>query len=241
MIAHPAYAAFMVLALAAFWIVRRAQPIVTRGPTLDWKRRALLAWAMLVGAAAGAKLPFVAHGDWLGDGKTLLTGIAGAYLAVEIAKLFAGIEVKTGDSFALPLAVSLAIGRWGCFFNGCCFGTPARLPWSCDFGDGVPRHPTQIYESIFHAAMAIVLLWLARRDLLKLQRLKLYLIAYCAFRFLTEFIRPEPRIAGGLTWYQWFTVPMAAALLIQWWFDQRRLSGPRVATPPATPQLATNL
>jgi phosphatidylglycerol:prolipoprotein diacylglycerol transferase len=234
---HAAYTMFMLLALAAFWAVRRAQPAPTPAPQLHWKKRALIAWAMLVGAAAGAKLPFLAQGDWLGDGKTVLTGIAGAYLAVEIAKFLAGIEAKTGDGVALPLAVSLAIGRWGCFFNGCCFGTRTSLPWSCDFGDGVPRHPTQIYESLFHAAMAIVLIWLARRDLLRWQRLKLYLIAYCAFRFATEFIRPEPRILGGLTWYQWFTLPMAGALAVQWRLDQRRLNG-EVQSPLAAPQPA---
>src|SRR5919204_429820 len=77
------------------------------------------------------------------------------------------IRVKTGDTFALPLALALALGRWGCFCNGCCFGKPTDLPWGVDFGDGVRCHPTQIYESLFHALMALVLLELMRRGLFR--------------------------------------------------------------------------
>jgi phosphatidylglycerol:prolipoprotein diacylglycerol transferase len=200
------------------------------------KHRLALAWAAFIGAGIGAKLPFViaaGHDEWLAlhawlsDGKTILAGMAGGYMAVEIAKKILGIHAKTGDAIAFPLAIAVAIGRWGCFFNGCCFGTETHVPWAVDFGDGRPRHPTQIYESLFHLAMAIVLWQLLRRGLLRWQRLKLYLIAYCLFRFTTEFIRPEPRIIGGLTAYQWAAIAMAAALIVQWFIDQRRLNVPR--------------
>ena len=143
------------------------------------------------------------HFDWLADGKTVLTGIGLAYLSVEATKLALGIRVKTGDDYALPLALALAVGRWGCFINGCCFGTPTTLPWAVVFHDGLPRHPTQIYESFFHLFMAAVLLFLARKQMLPTHRLQIYLIAYCLYRFLTEYIRPEPSWLLGLTFYQW--------------------------------------
>src|SRR5256885_1465610 len=82
-------------------------------------------------------------------------------------------------------------------------GTPAAtLPWCVTFGDGVCRHPTQIYESLFHAVWAVILVRLTQRDLLRYQRLKLYLIAYCVYRFLIEFIRTEPKWLGDFTYYQ---------------------------------------
>jgi phosphatidylglycerol:prolipoprotein diacylglycerol transferase len=228
---HLAYSFFMLLAIAALIVARRVQPDPQIEP-IARRQRLLLAWAAFVGAGIGAKLPFViATGPadwltlhaWLSDGKTILAGMAGGYVAVEIAKIVLGIRAKTGDAIAFPLAVCIAIGRWGCFFNGCCFGTETNVPWAVDFGDGVHRHPTQIYESLFHLAMAIVVWHLLRHGVLRWQRLKLYLIAYCLFRFATEFIRPEPRIIGGLTAYQWGAIVMAAMLAMQWLVDQRTL------------------
>jgi phosphatidylglycerol---prolipoprotein diacylglyceryl transferase len=230
---HLAYSLFMLLAIAGLVLARRVQPDLQVEP-MPRRQRLLLAWAAFIGAGIGAKLPFViAAGPrdwltlhaWLSDGKTVLAGMAGGYLAVEIAKKILGVHAKTGDAIAFPLAVCIAIGRWGCFFNGCCFGTETHVPWAVDFGDGMHRHPTQIYESLFHLAMAIALWHLLGRCLLRWQRLKLYLIAYCIFRFATEFIRPEPRVTGGLTGYQWGAFVVAAALIAQWRADQRTLNG----------------
>src|SRR5213078_1087880 len=92
------YTLFMLLAAAAFLIARQAIPRPAPLSALSWWKRAALAWAVLVGAALGAKLGFiVAHSDdcltgtlWLSDGKTVTTGLVGAYLAVELAKLLLG-------------------------------------------------------------------------------------------------------------------------------------------------------
>jgi phosphatidylglycerol:prolipoprotein diacylglycerol transferase len=215
------YALFMALALLLALAVRRRQPPDPLILALPRRHRAALGIAAFTGGVLGAKLPFALNDAWLHDGKTILAGIAGGYLAVEAVKAALGIAAKTGDSFALPLAVACAVGRWGCFFHGCCAGTPTTLPWACDFGDGLPRHPAQLYESLFHLAMAWALVALARRGLFARQRLKLYLIAYCACRFGLELIRPEPRGALGLTAYQWGAAALALALALQWAWDRR--------------------
>jgi phosphatidylglycerol:prolipoprotein diacylglycerol transferase len=231
------YSLFMVLALAAFLLIRHFIPKPAGLQVLPaWKRWAL-AMAGFIGGALGAKLPFAlssAEGwqsstAWLSDGKTITTALAMAYLMVELTKLVLGIRVKTGDTFALPLAVALAIGRWGCFFNGCCYGSATDLPWGVDFGDGVRRHPTQIYESGFHLGMAALLLQCLRYGLFRCQQLKLYLIAYGIYRFATEFIRPEPVWWLGLTFYQWVAVGLVVALSIQWLVDARSSAVPRAA------------
>lgn len=225
------YAFFMLLGGAAFLVVQRLQP-KTEAATLRWQEKGALLLAAFVGGALGGKLPFVLFSGgqgqglwaWTTDGKTITTAIAGAYLAVEATKWALGIRVKTGDAFALPAAVALAIGRWGCFFGGCCYGAECDLPWAVPFEhEGIVslRHPTQIYESLFHASMAVVLIVVIRFDVLKYQRLKLYLIAYFVYRFLTEFIRPEPDFALGLTWYQWTVLCMIAALAVHWVIDER--------------------
>jgi prolipoprotein diacylglyceryltransferase len=69
--------------------------------------------------------------------------------------------------------------------------------------------------------MAGVLLWLIAGGWLRDQRLKLYLIAYGGYRFATEYIRPEPVWALGLTFYQWVCLAMIVALAIQWVVDAR--------------------
>jgi prolipoprotein diacylglyceryltransferase len=228
---QPAYTTFMLLATVAFVLVRAMMP--RQSAELPWDQRLILGLSAFVGGAFGAKLPFAlgadsgltSHTAWISDGKTITTGLAGAYLAVEAAKWLLGVRAKTGDSFALPLACALAVGRWGCFFNGCCHGTPTDLLWGCDFhlADevGVRRHPTQAYESLFHLTMAVVLWFCLRYRLLVNNQLKLYLISYAGYRFLTEFIRPEPRDWAGLTFYQWVSAAMAAGLAVQWWFDRR--------------------
>jgi phosphatidylglycerol:prolipoprotein diacylglycerol transferase len=158
---------------------------------------------------------------WLADGKTIIAGLAGAYIAVELVKLCLGIRVKTGDSFAVPLALAMAVGRWGCFFNGCCYGTPTDVPWGVEFGDGLHRHPTQIYESVFHLTMAMVLLVLIRRGIWRSHLLQFYLIAYCIFRVATELLRPEPEWWLGLTFYQVAAISLSAALALQWLIEYR--------------------
>ncbi|MFO0808062.1 MAG: prolipoprotein diacylglyceryl transferase family protein [Gemmataceae bacterium] len=229
---HPAYALFMLLALGVFVLARRCFPPPPEVAAIPVSHRLLLALAAFVGGTLGAKLPFAfAAGfwhpeGWLTDGKTVTTGLAGAYVAVELAKMVLGIRVKTGDTFALPLAFALAVGRWGCFFNGCCAGTTSDLPWATDFGDGERRHPTQVYESLFHLAMAFAILWLMARGWLRTHRLQAYLVAYCGYRFATEFIRPGPSVALGLTFYQWFVTTFALALLAQWvWEASHSVSG----------------
>ncbi|HEY1860028.1 MAG TPA: prolipoprotein diacylglyceryl transferase family protein [Gemmataceae bacterium] len=237
------YALFMFLALLAFVIVRRLQPKASELLRMPWWQRTALTLAAFVGGVLGAKASFALtethewfdYHDWFRawfrDGKTITTGLIGAYLAVEMAKLALGIRVKTGDSFALPLACAMAVGRWGCFLNGCCYGTPTTLPWGVSFhlpdGDVVRCHPTQIYESLFHLTMASVLLLLMRYDLLRYQRLKLYLICYCVYRFVTEFIRPEPIWWAGLTFYQWAAIVLAAGLVVHWVWDSRLVKSER--------------
>jgi prolipoprotein diacylglyceryltransferase len=223
------YTLFMLLAMIAFLLARHWIPKPATLAKLPLKKRLALVLAAFVGGAIGAKLPFVlvypdgwvAPEAWLADGKTITTAIAVAYLSVELTKASLDIHVKTGDTFALPLALALAIGRWGCFFNGCCYGSPTDLPWGVDFGDGIRRHPTQVYEVLFHLAMALILWQMVRRDLLRWQQLKFYLIAYAVYRFLTEYIRPEPPLWLGWTFYQWVASFMIAALSIQWLYDER--------------------
>jgi prolipoprotein diacylglyceryltransferase len=225
-----AYSLFMLLAAGVFLLTRRLIPGSAPLAALPWRQRLAIVLSAFIGGALGAKLPFALSSGffsdtaWLGDGKTITTGLIGAYLTVELTKWILGIRVKTGDSFALPLALAMAVGRWGCFFNGCCYGVPTSLPWGVNFqvnGTIIRCHPTQIYESLFHLLMAGVLLQSIHQGTFCHQRLKLYLIAYGLYRFATEFIRPEPQVWFGLTFYQLAAMALVVGLSIQWIVDER--------------------
>jgi prolipoprotein diacylglyceryltransferase len=76
---------------------------------------------------------------------------------------------------------------------------PTTLPWGLDFGDGIPRHPTQLYEIIF---LLILMLFLHLRSRYQRQEgdlFKFYLISYLSFRFLIDFLKPDFRPLLGLS------------------------------------------
>src|SRR3954449_5562495 len=78
------------------------------------------------------------------------------------------------------------------------------------------KHPTQLYEAAFHLSAAAVLFWLGRRGMFRGQLIKLYILSYLFYRFFTELIRPEARLAGGLTGYQWASLVMAILFVWLW-------------------------
>jgi phosphatidylglycerol:prolipoprotein diacylglycerol transferase len=225
------YAGIMTLALATGAVISR---FTQSGLGLTWWERAGIGLGAFCGAMIGAKLPYVladwdglvSGAAWFGNGKTIMFGLVGGYFGVEIAKWALEIRVKTGDSFAVPVAAAVAIGRLACFVGGCCFGAPTTLPWGVVFPaiDMQPRHPTQLYEFAFHATAAVVLFWFGRRGWFRGQLIKLYLMAYLIYRFLTEFIRPEPQLWLGLTGYQWAALALLPLFGWLWWRDRRAIA-----------------
>ena len=193
------------------------------------------------GAMIAAKLPFLipglpgfnAESGILISGKTILFGLVGGYVGVEFAKWMIGVKTKTGDSFVVPVAVSIGIGRIACFCGGCCFGTPTSMPWGVRFDhiDQQLRHPTQLYEMIFHFTMAAICAVFYERRIFRQQLIKFYFISYFAYRFLTEFIRPEQRIAMNLTSYQWTTLILIAIFAYLWIRDVGAMKVHELANP----------
>jgi len=161
--------------------------------------------AGLLGGLVGANLTQWAYSSLVGGGeagKTVLGGIAGGYLSVLLYKRYLGIRRPTGDLFAVAISAGEAVGRWGCFFGGCCYGKACALPWSVH-QHGAWRHPTQLYLS---GANALILVALWRFDKTHPPENGLFYlqgVLYCAARFVIEFFREGPPPVWGLTGAQW--------------------------------------
>lgn len=230
------YPALMILAIAlGVFLARRTQQSLQ----LKTYEKVGILLGAYCGAMIGSKLPFV-FSDWQGflsgaawfsDGKTIIFGLVGGYFGVEIAKWSLEIHTKTGDSFAVPVAAAVAVGRLACFSAGCCYGTPTSLRWGVIFPtvDAQPRHPTQLYESAFHLIAALLLAYCYQRGLMKGQLIKVYIIAYAVYRFASEFIRPEARLWHGITGYQLASVMLIVLFGWLWWRDASEGRGMQVA------------
>src|SRR6185295_10962912 len=129
----------------------------------------------------------------------------GLLLAVAVALWYirrAGLPLwTTCDVFAPGIALGHVVGRFGCFFAGCCYGSPTTKPWGIVFSDpfdaanvgtplGVHLHPTQLYEAAAELVILGILLLLERKkDRFAGFTFWLYILLYAISRYVIEFFR----------------------------------------------------
>ena len=222
---HPAWHPVFEAAgyVGGYLVFRRLR--ATRGDVVDESQR----WSVLAGAAVGAlagsrllgvaeQWPTVLAASHAGrllalvmtpGGKTIVGGLLGAWIGVEIVKRFSGMRSRTGDLFALPLCVGIAIGRVGCLVAGLAddtygkpigsFDRPAPW-WAVDLGDGVGRYPVQIFEILFLVLVGLVIS--SRITLPVGARFRIFLGSYLGWRVMIDFLKPQPLIYG-MNLIQW--------------------------------------
>jgi len=206
---HTAFelAAYAVGVRLFLWQRRRLNlPVLADRDTSLW-----IGVAAIVGAAFGAKLgywiedprnAFADFPDWrrLLEGKTIVGALMGGLIGVELVKRAVGARGSSGDAFGLPLIAGIAIGRIGCFLAGLgdhTFGNPTDLPWAVDFGDGVPRHPTQLYEIAFLVLLASAIQFRHASFDRPGDAFRTFMVGYLAFRLAIDFIKPMPVVYLG--------------------------------------------
>ena len=125
--------------------------------------------------------------------------------------------------FSVPLMpLGLAAGRLGNFINGELWGRPADpnvWPWAMIFpqaGDGVPRHPSQLYQVALEGVLLFALLWLYSKKPRPAGHVAAaFLVGYGLLRFIAEFGREPDAFLGllalQLSMGQWLSVPMVLA------------------------------
>jgi phosphatidylglycerol---prolipoprotein diacylglyceryl transferase len=160
--------------------------------------------ALVAGAGIGG-FGFGTLNLWLSDepglARSILGALAGAIASIEVFKRWHGVTGSTGLIFVPAFATTVTVGRWGCYFAGLedkTYGTPTALPWGKDFGDGVLRHPVQLYESVTMLAFLAVALILIGRRQTWFMRNGFYalVLAYAGQRFLWEFLKPYGPVIG---------------------------------------------
>lgn len=148
-------------------------------------------------------------------GRSVIGALAGGIVAVEAYKRLHDVSGSTGGAFVAAFSVGVCIGRIGCFMSGLddfTHGTPSTLPWAVDLGDGVLRHPVQLYESIamgvFALSYGIGLRVRARWAVV--DGFYWMVLVYAAQRFVWEFFKPYGDVVGPLGLFQLVALALAA-------------------------------
>lgn len=140
-------------------------------------------------------------------GRSIMGALAGAIAGVELWKAARGVRGSTGLFFVPAFATLVAVGRIGCALSGLddqTYGLPTSLPWGHDFGDGIPRHPVALYESLSMAAFLTLALaaMATRAPLFMAHGFYLMVGFYALQRLLWEGLKPYPAVLGPLTVFQ---------------------------------------
>ena len=185
---------------------------------------------------------------WSG-GVAFFGGLLGALLGgILYLKIIHAPILPVGDIVTPYVALTHAVIRVGCFFNGCCWGLPTALPWGVQYprrsagayhqqlqdklisGDApfsLPAHPVQLYATIALVVLFFFLRHLYRRGLAKNRPgliMFLYPLCYGIVRFGLEFVRGDNKrsLFGHFTKEQaWALAASACATAVLLFLHQR--------------------
>jgi phosphatidylglycerol:prolipoprotein diacylglycerol transferase len=145
--------------------------------------------------------------------------------------------------FAPGIALGHVVGRFGCFFAGCCYGRPTTVPWAITFTSpyaaanvgtplNIPLHPTQLYEAGAEALILVILLATESRGRKFPGRtFWLYMLMYAISRYIIEIFRGDPRgtvfMFSTSQFISVILIPLALAMLI--YLGRRTSPAPKLA------------
>ncbi|WP_346134074.1 prolipoprotein diacylglyceryl transferase [Streptomyces carpaticus] len=218
------------------WVARGGQP----GTVAD-----IAVWAVPFGLI-GARLYHVItdYQLYFGDGRDPVNAfkiwdggigiwgaIAGGAVGAWIACRRRGIPLPAfADAVAPGIAFAQAIGRWGNWFNQELYGKPTDLPWALEIDNGIDSgtfHPTFLYESLWCVGVGVLVIWADRRFKLGHGRaFALYVAAYTAGRFWTEYLRiDEAHQVLGLRLNNWTSIVVFLAAVAYLVISAKRRPG----------------
>jgi phosphatidylglycerol---prolipoprotein diacylglyceryl transferase len=213
---------------------------------------------IVIGMLLGARLVYVFVYNWeyyaLHPGEILAiwTGglsFHGAALGMMFASLFYARRLNVSfhsvlDTLAIAAPIGLFAGRIGNFINAELYGRVSDVPWAMVFPTDplqLPRHPSQLYQSLTEGLLLFVILCVAQRRLLRSGRLKngmlgaLFVAGYGVLRFFVEFTRePDPQLGlvlGPFSMGQVLCFLMVAISVLQWIYVEKTQDFVKLCSP----------
>src|SRR3954463_12245817 len=245
-----------VLLAAAYLLGLRLAMVRAKARGLDSNRVLDLGIYIIVSALIGAKLLLLVTDfrTFTSNPRELLSLIrsggvfyGGLILAVVVALWYIrriGLPLwTTCDVFAPGIALGHVVGRFGCFFAGCCYGKPTTVPWAITFTSpyaaanvgtplNIPLHPTQLYEAGAEALILVLLLATESRGRRFPGRtFWLYMLLYAISRYIIEMFRGDPRgtvfIFSTSQFISVILVPLSVLMLV--YLGRRESPEPKLA------------
>src|SRR5699024_2903424 len=201
---------------ATVWLLGRYR-IAKGDKTVSTKTFEDLIFFCVLGVVIGGRLGYILFykpGTYLNNplaifyvwegGMSFHGGLLGVIAAMILFARREKLSFLTVADFLAPLIpLGLAAGRLGNFINGELWGRPSNLPWAMVFplaGDGIARHPSQLYEMLLEGVLLFIILWWFSGKQRKTGQVSgLFLIGYGVLRFIVEYTR-EPDYFLGLFW-----------------------------------------
>lgn len=224
------YGLMYLLGFLAGWALGRYR---ANRPNSGWTAAQVddLVFYIALGVILGGRIGYVlfyGFGNFLRDPLALFRvweggmSFHGGFLGVLLAMaLFARKHHKgfwpTMDFVAPLIPPGLFFGRIGNFINGELWGRVTDAPWGMVFrqtGDGLPRHPSQLYQAALEGVALFLIVWLfSAKPRPTMAVSGVFALSYGVFRFLVEFVRqPDPQLGylafGWLTMGQLLSLPL---------------------------------
>jgi phosphatidylglycerol:prolipoprotein diacylglycerol transferase len=219
--------------LLGFWGCWWLGTVRARFPHVNWPRERVsdVLFYIVLGVILGGRIGYMLFyaydpdGHWLvaqdpltifriwDGGMSFHGGLGGVVIAMIVFAWQRGLAYwDVSDFVAVVVPFGLFTGRIGNFINGELWGAPTTLPWGMVFqkaGDGLPRHPSQLYEALLEGlVMLAILWWYGTRPRPRMAITGLFLILYALFRSMVEFVRLPDSQLGYLYGTGWFTMGM---------------------------------
>jgi phosphatidylglycerol---prolipoprotein diacylglyceryl transferase len=173
------------------------------------------------------------YGEWRFTGISGMSyhgGVSGVMIAWALyARKHKMPFLKLTDLFVAGNALGFTWGRIGNFINGELYGRITNSSIGMYFpnaGDGLLRHPSQLYEGFFEGFALFVILWFVRKKITSTGFLSgLYIFGYGFFRFFIEYFRQPDAHLGfvfmNFSMGQMLCLAMMMGAVIIWIYSKK--------------------